>query len=83
MVGETTEETLPVFCDTAKQKHSKIYLAEKEKEIISSKALADGGIEYETISLGNIKGELGGIYQEKTPIPYSVLLKYWPKVALI
>ncbi len=65
VVGETTEETLPVFCDTAKQKHSKIYLAEKDKEIISSKALADGGIEYETISLGNIKGELGGIYQEK------------------
>ena len=65
VVGETTEETLPVFCDTAKQKHSKIYLAEKYKEIISSKALADGGIEYETISLGNIKGELGGIYQEK------------------
>ena len=34
VVGETREETLPVFCDTAKQKHSKLYIAEKDKESV-------------------------------------------------
>lgn len=65
VVGETTEETLPVFYDTAKLKNSKMYLAENDNEIISSKILTEGGIEYETKSFGKLKGELGGIYQEK------------------
>lgn len=65
VVGETTEETLPVFCNTAKLKNSKMYLAENDNEIISSKILTEGGIEYETKSFGKLKGELGGIYQEK------------------
>lgn len=37
VVGETTDETRPVFCDTAKSRHSRIYLAEDDKEVVSSK----------------------------------------------
>lgn len=65
VVGETTDETRPVFCDTAKSRHSRIYLAEDDKEVVSSKILPEGGIEYETRSFGVLKGELGGLYQEK------------------
>lgn len=65
IIGESTDETLPVFCNETRQKGCDIYIAEKDKEIISSKMLDDGGIEYETKSFGRLKGDLGGIYQEK------------------
>lgn len=65
VVGETTEETLPVFCNTAKQKNSEIYLAEADKEVVGSRPLKEGGIEYDTVSFGTVRGQLGGIYQEK------------------
>lgn len=65
VIGETTDETRSVFSNTAKQKRSKIYFAENDKEITSSKILPEGGIKYLTKSFGEITGELGGIYQEK------------------
>lgn len=65
IIGETTEETKPVFTIRAKENKSPIYFAEDDNEITSTKFLSEGGIEYSTRNFGIITGELGGCYQEK------------------
>ncbi len=65
VIGETTDETRQVFKDKADEEGSRIVFAEDEKEVVSSRILPNGDIEYMTRSFGIVVGELGGIYQVK------------------
>jgi dihydrofolate synthase/folylpolyglutamate synthase len=65
VIGETVEETKPVFLKKAREVGAPIFFAEEEKEVLSSKICLEGGIDYDTLSFGKLHGELGGLYQEK------------------
>lgn len=65
VVGEVTEETLPVFEVKSKEMNAPIHLAEEENEVIEHQFKEEGGIDYQTKSYGLIYGELGGFCQQK------------------
>lgn len=65
VIGETTDETLPIFMSLSKEKGSQLLLAEKDNEIIETEYSCQGGLTYATHTFGTIHGELGGLYQEK------------------
>ncbi len=65
VIGEATPETRMVFDSLAKDAGAPIVYAEDEQEIISSTPRSNGGFHYVTNHLGEIDGELGGIYQPK------------------
>ncbi len=65
VVGEVTEETLPVFIEKAKGQHAPIRIADKEEEIISSRLTNEGNREYVTKHFGLLIGELAGDCQIK------------------
>lgn len=64
VIGESVDETRPVFITKAKENGSKIVFAEEDDDIIDTKMSAQGGIYYDTKSFSRIYGELGGIYQK-------------------
>lgn len=64
VIGETTPETRAVFEAVAVEHHAPIVFAEDHSEILSASHNA-AGFEYRTKSFGVLKGELGGLYQEK------------------
>lgn len=65
IIGETTNETKPVFKTCAESMNAEIIYADENYEIISFTMNEDGGITYNTRSFGIIQGELGGLYQKK------------------
>lgn len=65
IIGETTNETKPVFKTCAESINAEIIYADENDEIISFTMNEDGGITYNTRSFGIIQGELGGLYQKK------------------
>lgn len=65
IIGETTNETKPVFKSCAENMNAEIIYADENDEIISFTMNEDGGITYNTRSFGIIQGELGGLYQKK------------------
>lgn len=65
VVGETTDETRPVFTTKAEEADAPIVLAEEWKPVINTTPLPEGGNSYETRLLSTLKGELGGAYQQK------------------
>ena len=65
IIGETTNETKPVFKSCAENMNAEIIYADENDEIISFTINEDGGITYNTRSFGIIQGELGGLYQKK------------------
>lgn len=65
IIGETTNETKPVFKSCAESMNAEIIYADENDEIISFTMNEDGGITYNTRSFGIIQGELGGLYQKK------------------
>lgn len=67
VVGETAgnSEVRNVFSDKAKEMNAMIHFADEMDYVYSSQAEADGGRIYTTRTLGRLKGQLGGIYQEK------------------
>lgn len=65
IIGETTNETKPVFITCAESMNAEIIYADENDEIISFTMNEDGGITYNTRSFGIIQGELGGLYQKK------------------
>lgn len=64
VVGETTDETRDVFQHKAMEMNSSIRFAEEEHEICSSR-MENGFRIYKTLHWNEIKGELGGLCQEK------------------
>jgi len=65
IIGETTNETKPIFKTCAESMNAEIIYADENDEIISFTMNEDGGITYNTRSFGIIQGELGGLYQKK------------------
>lgn len=65
VVGEYNSETRPVFEMKAKEENAPIYFAQDNPEILSAAPSRRGGMKYDTKSLGEIHGELGGEYQTK------------------
>lgn len=65
VIGETHEETRPVFEAKAAKTGSKIVFADDEPEIIKANPLAHGKMNYYTRHWGELNGDLGGIYQSK------------------
>lgn len=65
VIGETVDETRPVFINKAKEKNAPITFAERNQQIMSYDIQEDGRMSYKTKDYGTIDGELGGIYQVK------------------
>lgn len=65
VIGETNEETRPVFQKKAEAVKAPIIFAEDEAQIISSSQTKNGKRIYQTKTYPNLEGELGGLCQEK------------------
>ena len=65
IIGESNEETRPVFEAKAHEMNAPIVFAEDKPEIASAEPTSDGGMLYHTPCFGDITGDLGGIYQQK------------------
>ena len=65
VIGETHEETRPVFEAKAQETGSKIVFADNNPEILQAVPIAHGKMHYVTRHWGEQEGDLGGIYQEK------------------
>ena len=64
IIGESNEETRPVFEAKAREMNAPIVFAEDKPEIASAEPTSDGGMLYHTPCFGDITGDLGGIYQQ-------------------
>ena len=65
VIGESHEETRPVFEEKAKNIGSNIVFADTPPEVLKAEPMADGKMHYITRHWGELDGDLGGIYQEK------------------
>ncbi len=65
VIGETTEETRPVFLHKAKEMDSPITLSDEQNIVTNSSSIHNGGRIYQTTLYGELVGELGGLCQEK------------------
>ena len=65
IIGESNEETRPIFEAKAREMNAPIVFAEDKPEIASAEPTSDGGMLYHTPCFGDITGDLGGIYQQK------------------
>ena len=65
VVGETDEETRPVFEETASRLNVEVCFAQDAPQVLNASILRQGGMHYETRDYGMLYGELGGIYQAK------------------
>ena len=65
VIGETTEETRPVFVNKAYETNSPITLSDELNLVKNSVSTNNGGRIYNTTLYKNLEGELGGLCQEK------------------
>lgn len=65
VIGETTPETKPVFLDKALSVDAPIIFAEEEYLLYNASHEANGNYLYQTADYADLKGELGGLCQEK------------------
>ena len=65
VIGETTDETRPVFLNKAKETNSPIILSDELNLVLHSESTDNGGRIYTTALYRNLMGELGGLCQEK------------------
>ena len=65
VIGESVEETRPVFLQKAKDVDAPISFAEKDEEVAQWEFGKEGGIDYQTKTYGTVHGELGGECQVK------------------
>ena len=65
VIGETTPETKPVFLDKALSVDAPIIFAEEEHLLYNASHEANGNYLYQTADYADLKGELGGVCQEK------------------
>ncbi len=78
VIGETTEETRPVFEKKAKEVNAPIVFAEDEQRLLNAKITANGYWNYECSDYPELLGELGGLCQlknTKTLLSAITLLK--------
>ena len=65
VIGEANDETRPVFEAKAREMEAPIIFAEDNPEVISAEPLPGGGMRYQMKHLGQLDGDLGGIYQKQ------------------
>ena len=65
IIGETHDETRSVFEGKAREMQAPITFAEDAPEVLSAEPTADGGMYYTTRLRITLKGDLGGIYQQR------------------
>lgn len=65
VIGETVEETRPVFEQKAHEVEAPIFFAEDQEEVMEYQWNKNGGIRYQTKSYGIVNGELSGYCQTK------------------
>lgn len=65
VIGETVEETRPVFVSESEKKCAPIIFTEDETEILDYQFNITGGIDYNTKTYGVINAQLGGFCQTK------------------
>lgn len=65
VIGETVDETRPVFQKEADEAGTSIVFAEDKSHILNYKFTSNGHILYDTDNYGAIEGELGGYCQTK------------------
>ena len=65
VIGETTPETKPVFLDKALSVDAPIIFAEEEHLLYNASHEANENYLYQTADYTDLKGELGGLCQEK------------------
>ena len=65
VIGEATEETRPVFEEHAHKLKAPIIFAQDHPEVTFGTTNDNGGMTYQTQHGGELKGDLGGIYQER------------------
>lgn len=65
VIGETTPETKTVFLDKALSVDAPIIFAEEEHLLYNASHEANGNYLYQTADYADLKGELGGLCQEK------------------
>lgn len=82
VIGETTDETKPVFIDKAETCSSEIFFAEDDDEITDIKISQSQNLEYYTKHFGNISGELGGLCQKRNTRTILCVIKQLIKSGL-
>ena len=65
VIGETNAETRPVFETKAREMNAPIIFADDDPQVLSAKPLKDGGMHYHLKLMGELDGDLGGIYQKQ------------------
>ena len=63
VIGETTDETRPVFEETAKRMGAPVIWAEENPGVLGYEFLDNGRILYNTLCMGKVESTLGGAYQ--------------------
>ncbi|MGL5787593.1 MAG: bifunctional folylpolyglutamate synthase/dihydrofolate synthase [Bacteroidales bacterium] len=65
IVGETTDETRPVFVEKAKEMSAPVFFASEEEVIAKSSLLDNAHWLFQTADFGAVEGQLGGLCQDK------------------
>ena len=65
VIGESNVETRPVFEAKAKKMKAPIIFADDTPEITSATIRSEGGMNYVSRHVGQLSGDLGGIYQQQ------------------
>ena len=65
VIGESVNETRPVFLQKAKEVDAPIFFAEEDEEVAQWEFGKERGIDYQTKTYGTVHGELGGECQVK------------------
>ena len=65
VIGESNNETRPIFEAKAKEVGAPIVFAEDDNQIVSGTPAVHGGMHFKTLHFGELESDLGGIYQEK------------------
>lgn len=65
VIGESVDETRPVFLQKAKEMNAPVFFAEEDEEVVKFEFNYNGGIDYETKTYGHVWGELEGECQVK------------------
>jgi dihydrofolate synthase / folylpolyglutamate synthase len=65
VIGEATDETRPVFEETAQRLSAPIFFAEDEPEVLDIQTAESNGLKLTTQNFGTLRYELQGAYQAK------------------
>lgn len=83
VIGEATDETRSVFEDAARDAQAPVIFAEDQPEVLSASTQEDGTMLYQTASYGELKGELGGLYQVKNTNTILCAVRQLERIGLL